>query len=776
MKILFMTDTHLTAKSPQSRTDIYETTTLKKFTEIGHIIKNNNVDLVIHGGDMFHTAKVSLRYAGHIAEIIKSWGVPVHVVPGNHDVYGYNLSTIDQTILGLYSRSGVIKLLTRDNPLLVDINGSTLAIEGQEYYADIDKGNMTDYRIDTVGADYSLLVTHSMLLPKPFFPDIPHTLIENVVTDANLVLAGHYHPGFDEVLMNGTYFINPGATIRVESSRMEIPKVMVLDFQEKPGGGIVAGWDYIKLQSAKPREDVFDIANKLAKKHSNQVVTAFKQDIESIESLKNANSITDMVLAMSSEMQIPKDVSNIAIKHITDAEIAEEDMSATINGFIPKNYNLTIKTVTIKNFQSHAHTVINFEKSMNVITGESNQGKTAVIRAIQWCLFNEPKGTDFIRTGESDCSVTVEFSDNSSITRSRTLTSSGYYKIKDSSGEEKVYKGFGNDIPVEVQNEHQMPDVYITKDTKVKLNLATQLEGPFLIGDSPSVRASAIGRLTGVQVLDSAIKNCNRNLMATNKEVKVLESKLEGFDKELAKYNNLNDLKLYLNIIEELSLAKESYESDVSTLRDYQNTLDGIERDRLDKIKVLSSIPDTTGIESLLSELDTLYGEAIGLTNYSEELTKLRNNKFNCNNTIKCINDIVAKEELVHKVDELINSIESIMYYKSVRVDLFMKINNCKKVIENLSNINELFEVVSKVSLEIDNLTAAVNIKDSVEKLKEEISHKENDICNIDSNIELNTKLLSEQESLLSDMVSNEKTCPLCGSDFTVEHILSEVD
>ena len=102
MKILFMTDTHLTAKSPQSRTDIYEITTLKKFTEIGHIIKNNNVDLVIHGGDMFHTAKVSLRYAGHIAEIIKSWGVPVHVVPGNHDLYGYNLSTIDQTILGLY--------------------------------------------------------------------------------------------------------------------------------------------------------------------------------------------------------------------------------------------------------------------------------------------------------------------------------------------------------------------------------------------------------------------------------------------------------------------------------------------------------------------------------------------------------------------------------------------------------------------------------------------------------------------------------------------------
>ena len=53
--------------------------------------------------------------------MIKSWQIPVYVVPGNHDIEGYTIDTIDQTKLGLLAKAGEVKLLTRDNPVVLNI-------------------------------------------------------------------------------------------------------------------------------------------------------------------------------------------------------------------------------------------------------------------------------------------------------------------------------------------------------------------------------------------------------------------------------------------------------------------------------------------------------------------------------------------------------------------------------------------------------------------------------------------------------------------------------
>lgn len=83
-----MSDTHITAKNPASRIDDIQQTILKKFKEIGDIIKRENIDFVLHGGDLFHTPDVSNKFTGRIAQVIQSWGVDTYVVPGNHDCNG----------------------------------------------------------------------------------------------------------------------------------------------------------------------------------------------------------------------------------------------------------------------------------------------------------------------------------------------------------------------------------------------------------------------------------------------------------------------------------------------------------------------------------------------------------------------------------------------------------------------------------------------------------------------------------------------------------------
>ena len=64
-----------------------------------------------------------------------------------------------------------------------------------------------------------------------------------------------------------------------------------------------------------------------------------------------------------------------------------------------------IDKLVIKNFQSHKHSVLVFSPRVNAITGTSDVGKTAIIRALKFILQNKPAGDDFISDWANEVSV-----------------------------------------------------------------------------------------------------------------------------------------------------------------------------------------------------------------------------------------------------------------------------------------------------------------------------------------------------------------------------------
>ncbi len=56
-----------------------------------------------------------------------------------------------------------------------------------------------------------------------------------------------------------------------------------------------------------------------------------------------------------------------------------------------------IKELHIREFQSHEATALQFHPGLNVLVGPSDSGKSAIVRALRWCLHNEPRGEAFIR-------------------------------------------------------------------------------------------------------------------------------------------------------------------------------------------------------------------------------------------------------------------------------------------------------------------------------------------------------------------------------------------
>ncbi len=88
------------------------------------------------------------------------------------------------------------------------------------------------------------------------------------------------------------------------------------------------------------------------------------------------------------------------------------------------------------------------------------------------CLYNIPKGNEYIRTGAKECEVTVRFNDNSYIKRTRTLKSTGTYTVCTADGEMKEFDSFANNLPIDLDNE----DIEIEETNNVEIKDAKNVD------------------------------------------------------------------------------------------------------------------------------------------------------------------------------------------------------------------------------------------------------------------------------------------------------------
>src|SRR6187549_3468998 len=70
-----------------------------------------------------------------------------------------------------------------------------------------------------------------------------------------------------------------------------------------------------------------------------------------------------------------------------------------------------ISKVELENIKSHASAVFHFSKGTTAITGENGAGKTTIIEAIAWVMFDllEYKKEEFVRRGAKKGSVRITF-------------------------------------------------------------------------------------------------------------------------------------------------------------------------------------------------------------------------------------------------------------------------------------------------------------------------------------------------------------------------------
>ncbi|MDO5036826.1 MAG: AAA family ATPase [Tissierellia bacterium] len=285
-----------------------------------------------------------------------------------------------------------------------------------------------------------------------------------------------------------------------------------------------------------------------------------------------------------------------------------------------KNY---ITQIELKNFQSHEDTCLEFKAGMNGILGRSDSGKTAILRAIRWCLYNEPSGMDFIREGQKKAEVAISFQNKTKIVRTRSKTINRY-TIYYPDGTDLVLESFGSQTPEEVYEATGIRPIKLDENFSSSLNYQAQLEGPFLLNERDSLKASAIGRLVGVHHIDNAMRNTLRDRKKETQNKQVYLERRDQLEEALEAFSDLEEKEARLLSLGSLIEKIEKQEKKRETLKNLLAKSQALESEKRTLEEGLKKLAYTGRLEGYLQEIKIQALESQQLESIQRKLLGLR--------------------------------------------------------------------------------------------------------------------------------------------------------
>ncbi|WP_036728759.1 AAA family ATPase [Peptoniphilus mikwangii] len=425
-----------------------------------------------------------------------------------------------------------------------------------------------------------------------------------------------------------------------------------------------------------------------------------------------------------------------------------------------------ITKVELINFQSHENTVIDFHRGLNVILGNSDSGKTAILRAIKWALYNEPSGNYFIREGEKETSVTIYFNTGAVVKRYRSNSKNTYY-LKKSNLEEFNFDGFGLTVPKEIITEIGMSKINLDNSLNSIINIAEQLDGPFLLNEKTSVRASAIGRIIGVNYIDDALRETIRDNKQIASDIKYLKSKKEIIEAKILKFDYLKETEVLLNTLIEIKEIITYSKTRLNKLIELKNKYE-FNNNELEKLREENSkYKNLDLLYNLLSNIEIILFK---YNTYSNFYKNLNFYNYEINENIKCLNKYKHLNELSLKYDILNNLLHD--YFNNISIkneflDISNRIDEGVKFIDNLKYIDKLETIYKNLVPKIDCIFLFERLSVSNKKISYDINKLEEHLNTLSDDIK--EKYFEYEKNIL-----NLGYCPFCYSEID-ENIINHI-
>ena len=212
-----------------------------------------------------------------------------------------------------------------------------------------------------------------------------------------------------------------------------------------------------------------------------------------------------------------------------------------------------IKSLQITNFQSHEKTELEFSPRVNIIVGSSDCGKTAIIRALRWLIWNRPSGDSIRSSWGGETRAQLELQENI-IIRSKDKVDKYILEednIRNGNKHNKTeFKAFGTSVPEEISRFLNINEI----------NLQNQLDAPFLLSESPGAVASHFNKVARLDKIDTSTQNVqswiNQLSFTIGKEAVKdkpatgLIKQIEDKEQELKQFDHLEKFEIDVEVLE----------------------------------------------------------------------------------------------------------------------------------------------------------------------------------------------------------------------------------
>ena len=322
---------------------------------------------------------------------------------------------------------------------------------------------------------------------------------------------------------------------------------------------------------------------------------------------------------------------------------------------------MTIDRLVLRNFQAHKSTELEFCPGVNAIIGESDEGKTSIIRALYWASQNKPSGGNFISdfSKRGECSSTIVV-DGNEITRFKNK-SKNEYRINN-----QPFKALGKSgVPDEVKNILQLDE----------LNFQNQMDSPFLLSQNGGEVARYLNDIVNLNVIDESSKRINKKLNDCNRDIVHLNELILNIRGEKAEYHWLDQAEKEL-----LQLEKE------------QNNY-------------LTKNADQIVFGDLLDDIDDLVEE---LEQYQDK----DDEEYQIKLLIEEYKAYLATSDYLNEFKSDLNSLKTI----SNKID---SLPFDKKEIEDITLLSNLIDSFEQTYKSLSNLSELLNLIDNLEDQKE---------------------------------------------------------
>ena len=467
------------------------------------------------------------------------------------------------------------------------------------------------------------------------------------------------------------------------------------------------------------------------------------------------------------------------------------------------------KKLTLSNYRCYQSESFDLSKNITILHGESDNGKSTVIKALLAIINNEINNEDIMH-GENITTLKLTLEDDWVVIREKSLTGINRYIINTPDGKEyERYDNFGINIPSKVNIALGKDSIEVLDEINVTLNFSEQLKLSMVLALKDFQLAKMIDELSNISIFNKSIEKANTEIAKNQHERSVLFKQreqlkekinilipvieLEKKQKKIKKqFSLLNANKIKLMKLEKLLIQKEKLENSIIVENNIIKTLKPLEDVNIKLKSLKNKNIEYENLKKLYKELNEIKDKKNNLTKNNDILKKIRivnivkleekeitrkklENLYNKKNNIeKNLEKNIKRLKEKNKLELILDEIKTLEMKRIKYSNLFKLYNkyeiinkqlkNSNLILKKLSNLKEISFKLVQLDEKKEEFVTYYQLNKKKNKLNQELESNKKEL---NKALEKYNNLKEIYRSKLKEV----KYCPICNSPINENHI-----